>query len=80
MVKRSVRRKQRLGKKRLGKTKRRGKTKKNKTKNYSRKRFYKRSKRLMSGGWGGGGNVKPKYGGNHNHGQYGGDPHVGGWQ
>lgn len=45
MVKRSAQRKQRLGKKRLGKTKRLGKAKKNKTKNYSRKRFYKRSKR-----------------------------------
>ena len=47
MVKRSTRRKQRLGKKRPSKTK------KNKTKNYSGKRFYKRSKRskrLMRGG------------------------------
>lgn len=51
MVKISSRGKQRLGKKRLGKTKRRGKTKRlGKTKRPSRKRFYKRSKRLMSGG------------------------------
>ena len=44
MAKRSGRTKRRFGKKRQGKTK------KNKIKNYSRKRFYKRSKRLMRGG------------------------------
>ena len=55
MVKKSARRKQRLGKKRpsktkrLGKTKRYGKTKRHgKTKGYSRKSFYKRSKRSKS--------------------------------
>ena len=43
MVKRSFRRNQRVGKKR-------SRVKKSKTKNYSRKRFYKISKRLMRGG------------------------------
>ena len=43
MVKKSARRKQRLGKKRPSKTK-------NFARRYSRKRFYKRSKRSMKGG------------------------------
>ena len=43
MVKRSARRKQRLGKKRPSKTKKFARR-------YSRKRFYKRSKRSMKGG------------------------------
>ena len=43
MVKRSSKRNQRVGKKRSS-------VKKSKNKNYSRKRFYKRSKRLMRGG------------------------------
>ena len=42
-VKKSAGRKQRLGKKKPSKTKRHGKR-------YSKKRFYKRSKRLMRGG------------------------------
>lgn len=43
MVKRSSKKNQRVGKKRSS-------VKKSKTTNYSRKRFYKRSKRLMRGG------------------------------
>lgn len=43
MVKRSSKKNQRVGKKR-------SRAKKSKTNNYSRKRFYKRSKRLMRGG------------------------------
>lgn len=43
MVKKSARRKQRLGKKRPSKTKKFARR-------YSRKRFYKRSKRSMKGG------------------------------
>ena len=68
MVKRSFRRNQRVGKKR-------SRAKKSKTKNYSRKRFYKRSKRLMRGGWGSGGGKK--YGDFY---QTGGNPLSGGWQ
>ena len=63
MVKRSARRKQRLGKKRPSKTKK-----------YSMKRFYKRSKRSkrsMKGGWGGGGG-KSKTGGFYQTGGWGG--------
>ena len=82
MVKRSFRKNQSVGKKRSS-------VKKSKTKNYSRKRFYKRSKRLMRGGWGGGG--KPKMGGFYQTGsgggkkyggyiQRGGNPLSGGWQ
>jgi len=63
MVKRSFRRNQRVGKKR-------SRVKKSKTKNYSRKRFYKISKRLMRGGWGSGGG-KHKMGGFYQTGGWG---------